>query len=42
MPPKRKSYSADYKLQVVKYAAKNGNRVADRKFGVSEKLMRDW
>ena len=42
MPPKRKSYSADYKLQVVKYAAKNGNRAAERKFGVSEKLVRDW
>ena len=42
MPPKRKSYSADYKLQVVKYAAENGNRAAERKFGVSEKLVRDW
>lgn len=42
MPPKRKSYSADYKLQIVKYAAENGNRAAERKFGVSEKLVRDW
>ncbi|KAJ0023466.1 hypothetical protein NQD34_003365 [Periophthalmus magnuspinnatus] len=42
MPPKRKSYSADYKMQVVKYAAKNGNRAAERKFGVNEKLVRDW
>lgn len=42
MPPKRKSYSADYKLRVVKYAAENGNRAAERKFGVSEKLVRDW
>ena len=42
MPPKRKSYSADYKLQVVKYAAENGNRAAERKFGVNEKLVRDW
>ncbi len=41
MPPKRKSYSADYKLQVVKYAAENGNGVAERKFGVREKLVRD-
>ena len=36
MAPKRKSYSADYKLQVVKYAAENGNRAAERKF------VRDW
>lgn len=42
MPPKRKSYFADYKLQVVNYAAENGNRAAERKFGVSEKLVRDW
>ena len=42
MPPKRKCYSADYKLQVVKYAAENGNRAAERKFGVREKLVRDW
>ncbi|XP_072220783.1 zinc finger MYM-type protein 4-like isoform X2 [Leuresthes tenuis] len=42
MPSKRKSYSADYKLQVVKYAAENGNRAAERKFGVCEKLVRDW
>ena len=42
MAPKRKSYSADYKLQIVKYAAENGNRAAERKFGVSEKLVRDW
>ena len=42
MAPKRKSYSAGYKLEVVKYAAENGNRSAERKFGVSEKLVRDW
>ena len=36
---KIKSYSADYKLQVEKYAAENGNCAAERKFGVSEKLM---
>lgn len=42
MPPKRKSYSADDKLKVVKYAAENGNRAAERKFGVNEKLVRDW
>jgi len=37
MPPKRKSYSADYKWQVVKYAAEISNRAGERKFGV-----RDW
>lgn len=42
MPRRRKSYSAAYKLQVAKYAAENGNRVAGRKFGVNEKLVRDW
>lgn len=42
MPLKRKSYSAAYKLKVVKYAVENGNRAAERKFGVSEKLVRDW
>ncbi|XP_026095530.1 uncharacterized protein LOC113067371 isoform X4 [Carassius auratus] len=42
VPHKRKSYSAEYKLQAVKYAAENGNRAAGRKFGVSEKLVRDW
>nr|XP_057936246.1 uncharacterized protein zgc:113149 isoform X4 [Doryrhamphus excisus] len=42
MATKRKSYCADYKLQVVKYAAENGKRAAGRRFGVSEKLVRDW
>lgn len=42
MPPKRRSYCADYKLQVVDYAAKYGNRAAERMFGMSEKLVRDW
>ena len=27
---------------MVKYAAKIGNRAAERKFGMSEKLVRDW
>ncbi|XP_057697601.1 zinc finger protein 28-like isoform X2 [Corythoichthys intestinalis] len=42
MPPKRKSYCAAFKLQVVKYATKKGNRAAGRTFGVNEKLVRDW
>ncbi|XP_037130109.1 uncharacterized protein si:dkeyp-84f3.9 isoform X7 [Syngnathus acus] len=42
MASKRKSYPAGYKLHVVKYAAENGNRAAERRFGVNEKLVRDW
>lgn len=42
MPSKRRSYCADFKLQVVKYAAEHGNRAAERSFGVNEKLVRDW
>lgn len=43
MPPaKRKSYTAAFKLEVLKYAKENGNRPTERKYGVSEKLVRDW
>lgn len=28
--------------QIIKYAAENGNHAAKRKFGVNEKLVRDW
>uniref|UniRef100_A0A3P8W7B6 HTH CENPB-type domain-containing protein n=2 Tax=Cynoglossus semilaevis TaxID=244447 RepID=A0A3P8W7B6_CYNSE len=42
MAAKRKSYTAEFKLQLVKYAAENGNRATERRFGVSEKLVRDW
>lgn len=42
MPPKRKAYSAKYKLQIVKYAAEHSNCAAERKFGVSEKFVWDW
>lgn len=38
---KENSYTAEFKLQIIRYAAKNGNRAAERKFGVSEKLVRD-
>ena len=39
MPPvqARKSYTAAFKLEVIKYAEENGNRAADREFGVNEK-----
>ena len=44
MPPvqARKSYTAAFKLEVIKYAEENGNRAADREFGVNEKNVRRW
>ena len=36
-------YSASFKLQVVKFASDNSNNsAASRKFGMDEKLVRDW
>ena len=36
-------YSASFKLQVVKFASDNSNNsAASRKFGINEKLVRDW
>ena len=36
-------YSASFKLQVVKFASENSNNsAASRKFGIDEKLVRDW
>ena len=35
-------YSAKFKLQVVNFAEKTNNCAASRKFGVNEKLVRDW
>ena len=40
---KRMKYSASFKLQVVKFASDNSNNsAASRKFGIDEKLVRDW
>ena len=39
---KRHSYTARYKLTVVEFVEKTNNCAAQRKFGVSEKLVRDW
>jgi len=36
------SYDAGYKLQVVEFAENSSNAAAERQFGVSEKLVRDW
>ena len=36
-------YSASFKLQVVKFVSDNSNNsAASRKFGINEKLVRDW
>ena len=36
-------YSASFKLQVVKFASDNSNNsAASWKFGIDEKLVRDW
>ena len=42
MSEKRRSYEARFKLQVIAFAEEKGNRAAERKFSVSEKLVRDW
>ena len=36
------SYNAAFKLKVVEFAEKNGNRSAQRQFDVNEKQVRDW
>uniref|UniRef100_K7GDI2 HTH CENPB-type domain-containing protein n=1 Tax=Pelodiscus sinensis TaxID=13735 RepID=K7GDI2_PELSI len=40
--PKRKSYTANFKLCVVAFAKDNGNRAAGRKYSVNEKSVREW
>ena len=45
MPPvaSRRSFTAAFKLEVVQYAEENGgNMAAQRKYGVSEKVVRGW
>ena len=39
---KRMSYTAEFKLEAIKYAKDNGNRAAERKYGPTEKMIRDW
>lgn len=38
----RSSYTAKFKLVVIKHAEENGNRAASRKFDVPETNVRDW
>jgi len=41
---KRLSYSIAFKIEVVNYAEKHGNRAAERNFGSppTEKMIREW
>lgn len=38
----RQAYDNAFKLRVVEYAENSNNCAAQREFGVSEKLVRDW
>ena len=38
----RTSYTAKFKLEVVKYAEENGKREAGRKYDVDPKNVRHW
>ena len=39
---KLRSYTTDFKLEVVTFAELNGNRAAERKYKVDRKSVRDW
>ncbi|XP_062605000.1 tigger transposable element-derived protein 6-like [Saccostrea cucullata] len=38
----RRSYTSEFKLEVANYATQTNNMAAQRKYGVSEKLIRYW
>ena len=38
----RRSYTVGFKLKVIECAENSGNRSAGRKWGINEKLVRDW
>ena len=42
MATRRCSYTAAFKLKLVEYAERHGNRCAGREFDVCEKLIRNW
>jgi transposase-like protein len=42
MAPKRKSHTADFKLQVIKRAKEIGNCAVGREFLVGETSVREW
>ena len=39
---KRQSYTISDKLRIIQFAEQNGNRAAEREFGVSESNARLW
>ena len=39
---KRQSYTVSDKLRIIQFAEQNGNRAAEREFGVSESNVRLW
>ena len=39
---KRQSYTVSDKLRIIHFAEENGNRAAEREFGVSESNVRLW
>ena len=39
---RRQSYTVSEKLRIVNFAEQNGNRAAEREFGVSESNVRLW
>ena len=39
---KKFSYTVAFKLSVIEFAKKTGNRQASREFGVNKKSVRDW
>ena len=38
----RKTYTANFKIQVIEFAKINENRLASRHFSVNEKQVRNW
>ena len=42
MKRKRNAYDVAFKLKVVEFAKLHSNRAAEREFGVTEKMVRDW
>ena len=39
---KRNSYDSAFKLKVIEYAENHNNCAAEREFGVTEKMVREW
>ena len=42
MKRKRNAYDVVFKLKVVEFAKSHSNRAAEREFGVTEKMVREW